>query len=198
MGHGTTSYQRFLANLVVRETGGGSKPYLGNKAVQWDKIDVSSVQFVRMTRSDLERFRLQHGDLLVCEGGEVGRAAIWESSLGECYYQKALHRLRPVCGFQPRLMLAFLQQWTSRDLLSEYVSQTSIAHLTQEKLSSIPLPTPAPNEQKAIVDHIGGHDAKVSLEVQQLEKLRATKSGLMDDLLTGRVRVTDLLAAHPG
>ena len=73
---------------------GISKPYLGNRAVQWDRIDVGELPTVPMSRTDLEKFRLQFGDLLVCEGGEVGRAAIWNAPLEECYYQNALHRIR--------------------------------------------------------------------------------------------------------
>ena len=171
------------------------KPYLGNKAVQWGGIDIGAAQLVRMSRSDLMRFRLTKGDLLVCEGGEVGRAAMWEEELDECYYQKALHRLRPLRGYSPHLMLAFLRYWTSRDVLANYVSQTSIAHLTQEKLASVVLPVPAGDEQLAIVSKLIALDAKARSEDQRLAKLKATKMGLMDDLLTGRVRTTNLIVA---
>lgn len=172
---------------------GAYKPYVGNKAVQWGRIAVDSLQLVKMTPSDLERFRLVKGDLLVCEGGEVGRAAIWDAPIDECYYQKALHRLRPMRGYNPLLMLSFLRYWTSRDMLANYVSQTSIAHLTQEKLASVPLPVPDNDEQLMIATRIVAQDAKSQSEEQNLAKLTAIKSGLMDDLLTGRVRVTPLL-----
>jgi type I restriction enzyme S subunit len=89
--------------LDAEKNSGVPKLYLGNKAVQWDRIDVSSLSTIAMSRTDLERFRLLHGDLLVCKGGEVGRAAIWEAPLDECCYQKALHRLRPLRGFNSRL-----------------------------------------------------------------------------------------------
>lgn len=170
------------------------KTYIGNKAVQWGGIDMGAAQFVKMTRSDLVRFRLAKGDLLVCEGGEVGRAAIWDEPIDECYYQKALHRLRPLRGYSPHLMLAFLRYWTSRDMLADYVSQTSIAHLTQEKFASVPLPVPERDEQLAIAARLMAQDAKAKFEDQKLSKMREMKSGLMDDLLTGRVRVTPLLA----
>jgi type I restriction enzyme S subunit len=73
---------------------GVPKPFLGNRAVQWGRIDLSDIGVVKLTPSDLQRFRLRDGDLLVCEGGEIGRAAIWRQLIEECYYQKALHRLR--------------------------------------------------------------------------------------------------------
>ncbi len=172
------------------------KPYLGNKAVQWDRIDLGEVQQMRLSKVDMIRFRLQKGDLLVCEGGEVGRAAIWDNELGECYYQKALHRLRPLSGYHPRLMLETLRYFMERDALSEFISRTSIAHLTQEKLAAVPLPTPKADEQDRIVAKTLAAKQHLETEELQLLKLGLLKSGLMDDLLTGRVRVTPLLAAE--
>ncbi len=183
--------------LDSQKNAGVLKPYLGNKAVQWDWIDLGEVQQVRLSKSDLTRFRLQKGDLLVCEGGDVGRAAIWDDDLDECYYQKALHRLRPLRGYHPRLMLETLRYLMSRDALSEYISRTSIAHLTQEKLAAVPLPTPKVDEQERMVAEILTAKQRLETEESQLQKLRLLKYGLMDDLLTGRVRVTPLLEATP-
>lgn len=183
--------------LDSQKNAGVLKPYLGNKAVQWDWIDLGEVQQVRLSKSDLTRFRLQKGDLLVCEGGDVGRAAIWDDDLDECYYQKALHRLRPLRGYHSRLMLETLRYLMSRDALSEYISRTSIAHLTQEKLAAVPLPTPKVDEQERMVAEILTAKQRLETEESQLQKLRLLKYGLMDDLLTGRVRVTPLLEATP-
>jgi len=180
--------------LDGQKNAGVLKPYVGNKAVQWDRVDLGEVQQVRLSKSDLIRFRLQKGDLLVCEGGDVGRAAIWDNDLDECYYQKALHRLRPLRGYHPRLMLETLRYLMGRDALSEYISRTSIAHLTQEKLARVPLPTPKVDEQERMVAEILTSKQRLETEESQLQKLRLLKSGLMDDLLTGRVRVTPLLA----
>lgn len=79
-------------------------------------------------------------------------------------------------------------------MLADYVSQTSIAHLTQEKFAAVPLPVPERDEQLAIATRLMAQDAKAKFEDQKLSKMREMKSGLMDDLLTGRVRVTPLLA----
>jgi len=71
--------------LDAEKNVGVPKPYLGNRAVQWGQIDLSDIGFIKLTSSDLQRFRLREGDLLVCEGGEIGRAAIWRQSIEECY-----------------------------------------------------------------------------------------------------------------
>ena len=157
--------------------------------MQWDRIETGALATVPMSPSDLDRFRLRHGDLLVCEGGEVGRAALWDSSLKECYYQKALHRLRPTRGFVPRLMLAFLRYWADRGTLADYVTQTSIAHLPKEKFSVIPLPVPKPEEQRAIAAALSDVDSLISGLNRLAAKKRNIKQAAMQQLLTGNRRL---------
>jgi len=168
---------------------GVPKPFLGNRAVQWGQIDISDISTVPMTPSDMEAFGLRNGDLLVCEGGEVGRAAIWNAPIPECYYQKALHRLRPTRGFEPRVMAALFRLWVDRGVLANYVTQTSIAHLPREKLLLIPLPVPSPPEQSAIADVLSDMDADLATLEQRRDKTRAIKQGMMQELLTGRIRL---------
>lgn len=175
--------------LDTEKNTGLPKPYLGNRAVQWNRIDISDLQTMAMSRSDLERFRLRQGDLLVCEGGEVGRAAIWEAPIEECYYQKALHRLRPLHGFNPRLMLALLQYWVDHGKLANYISQTSIAHLTQEKLFEVPMAIPAPDEQQAIAAALSDVDALITSLDKLIAKKRDIKQATMQQLLTGKTRL---------
>jgi type I restriction enzyme S subunit len=142
-----------------------------------------------MSRADIEKYRLQHGDLLVCEGGEVGRCAIWESPLEECYYQKALHRLRPLRGFDPRVMAAFLRQWSDVGFLANYVTQTSIAHLPREKLMDVPLAVPPPAEQRAIAEALSDVDALLDGLDRLIAKKRDIKQAAMRQLLTGQIRL---------
>lgn len=164
-------------------------PYLGNRAVQWDKIDVSELGVMRIAPFERERFRLRRGDLLVCEGGEVGRAAVWNEPIAECYYQKALHRLRPKGAYDPRLMAAYLRHWSNRNLLQNYVTQTSIAHLPKEKLIAVPLPLPGVREQQAIAAVLSDMDAEITALENKLAKARAVKQGMMQVLLTGEIRL---------
>ncbi|MBW8354066.1 MAG: restriction endonuclease subunit S [Pseudomonas sp.] len=168
---------------------GVPKPYLGNKSVQWGRIDISDLPTVPMTRADLEKYRLRDGDLLVCEGGDVGRAALWSSPLEECYYQKALHRLRPLRGFDSRLMVELLRQWSDRGLLANYVTQTSIAHLPREKFMGVPMPVPPVPEQRAIATALSDVDALLSALEQLLAKKRDLKQAAMQQLLTGQTRL---------
>jgi restriction endonuclease S subunit len=96
---------------------GSWKPYIGNRAVQRGRMDLDAIGRVPLTASDMTRFRLEKGDLLVCGGGEIGRAAIWDAPIAECYYQKALHRLRPKGSYRPRFLMYLLQLWTTNGYL---------------------------------------------------------------------------------
>lgn len=185
-----SEFQIQLGKMLDSEKNTGIlKPYLGNKAVQWSRIDIDNLPVMAMSRSDLERYRLHKGDLLVCEGGEIGRAAIWEASLEECYYQKALHRLRPLVSFETPLLLAFLRYWADRKMLTNFVTQTSIAHLTREKLAQVPLPKPKPEEQRAIIEVLRDFDyLAVSLD-KLITKKQNIKQGMMQQLLSGNRRL---------
>jgi type I restriction enzyme S subunit len=168
---------------------GEPKPYLGNRAVQWDRIDISELPTVPMTRTDIEKFRLRQGDLLVCEGGEVGRAAIWNAPISECYYQKAIHRLRPLRGLEVRVMAALLRQWSDRGVFANYTTQTSIAHLPREKLMAIPMPVPPEHEQRAIATALSDVDGLLGGLDRLIAKKRDLKQAAMQQLLTGQTRL---------
>jgi type I restriction enzyme S subunit len=168
---------------------GVPKPYLGNKAVQWDRIDITDLPTVPLSRTDIEKYRLSEGDLLVCEGGEVGRAAVWEAPISECYYQKALHRLRPMHGFNSQVMAALLRQWSDRGVLKNYVTQTSIAHLPRQKFKNVPMPVPPVTEQRAIAAALSDADALLGGLDRLIAKKRNLKQAAMQQLLTGQTRL---------
>jgi type I restriction enzyme S subunit len=177
---------------------GVPKPYLGNRAVQWGQIDLSDLDAIKMTPSDLQRFRLRKGDLLVCEGGEIGRAAIWNEPIEECFYQKALHRLRPIRGYNVQLMLHVLQRLASTGFLNNFVTQTSIAHLPKDKLETVPIPLPSTKaEQEAIAEALSDADAFIESLEQLIAKKRQIKQGAMQELLSGKRRLPGF-ATKPG
>jgi type I restriction enzyme S subunit len=169
---------------------GVPKPFLGNRAVQWGRIDLSDIGVIKLTPSDLQRFRLRDGDLLVCEGGEIGRAAIWREPIEECYYQKALHRLRPKRGYNVALMLNILQRLASTGSLQNFVTQTSIAHLPKDKFERVLIPIPPTKaEREAIAEALSDADALIESLYQLLVKKRHLKQGAMQELLTGKKRL---------
>ena len=176
--------------LDAAKNAGVPKLYIGNRSVQWGQIDVCDIDTVPMTLADLQQFRLRPGDLLVCEGGEIGRAAIWDEPIPECYYQKALHRLRPTRRYDVYLMMSLLQLWASTGYLANYVTQTSIAHLPKDKFEIVPLPVPPPDEQRAITEALSDVDELLGSLEKLIAKKRAIKQAAMQQLLTGMTRLT--------
>ncbi len=175
--------------LDAEKNVGVLKPYLGNRAIQWGRIDLTDLGEIKLTSADMQRFSLRRGDLLVCEGGEVGRAAIWKVS-EECYYQKALHRLRPVRGYNVEFMLNVLHRYSGMGFFLNFVTQTSIAHLPKDKFESVPIPLPPTKaEQEAIAEALSDADGLIEALEQLIAKKRAIKQGAMQELLTGKKRL---------
>lgn len=168
---------------------GEPKPYLGNRSVQWGRIDITDLATVPMTKADLNKYRLDEGDILVCEGGEVGRAAIWNAQINECYFQKALHRLKPIGEYNTKLMVAILRRWADKGILKHYVTQTSIAHLPRDKFLTIPIPVPPIEEQRAIATALSDVDALLEEVDRLIAKKRDIKQATMQQLLTGETRL---------
>jgi type I restriction enzyme S subunit len=185
-----------LGKMLSQKSSNGLAPffYLGNKNVQWDRVDLSDLQMMDFDEREREKFKLLHNDILMCEGGEVGRTSLWKGELADCYYQKAIHRLRPKNGaYLPELFPRFIQWGIRQGLLGDFTSQTSIAHLTQEKLNTVPIIIPTVPDQEAMVLRLNSHDMALANLLSSALKLKSVKRALMQDLLTGRKRVTDLL-----
>ena len=87
---------------------GELRPYLCAINVLWDKIDFTTLKETRFEDSELERYTIRKGDLLICEGGDIGRAAIWNYDY-EIQYQNALHRVRLNDGVLSRFLLLYLK-----------------------------------------------------------------------------------------
>jgi type I restriction enzyme S subunit len=94
--------------LDAEKNQGELRPYLRNTNVQWGTIDLSDVKEMRIIDDERDRYAVLPGDLLVCEGGEPGRCAVWRDDRG-VYIQKALHRVRPLNGTSVEYLRWFLQ-----------------------------------------------------------------------------------------
>jgi type I restriction enzyme S subunit len=140
------------------------------------------------------KFRLVAGDLLVCEGGIVGRAAIWRGELTECYYQKALHRIRPRTTAASN---AFLYHWLRfsfehQNLYNVGGASSTIAHLPQAQLEELDIPLPSQSEQRNLVALLNVLEAKTELHNQNHTLLDSLFRSLLTRLMTGDMRVADL------
>ena len=177
--HGWTTppvYARYTVQLgkmldEKRIAGTHLAPYLRNVDVQWNHVNTTDLPEMDFSAEDRERFSLRSGDLLVCEGGEVGRTALWDGRLSECYFQKAIHRLRPVTeNDEPRFFRYFMQLAVHSGLFALFTAST-IQHLPAEKLRVVRYPSPPRSQQRAIADYLDRETARVDALVAAKERV---------------------------
>ena len=132
---------------------GDLKPYLCSINVYWDGIDLTTVKETRLEENELPKYLLRPGDLLICEGGDVGRSAVWESTQ-EMYYQNALHRVRFYGKINPHYFQLLLECYKGNQILDAYSKGMTIKHLVQTALNTIVFPLPPLSEQTRIVDAV--------------------------------------------
>lgn len=165
--------------------------YLRNIDVKWDRINIVDLPTMDFDDVDRQEFSLRRGDLLVCEGGEVGRCAIWNEDLAECFYQKALHRLRPKRGDLPRYMLYVIRCAAMAGAFVSGSNQSTIDHLTAEKLRRHRFAFAPAEQQQAIVQHIDAASASieaVSFKLQTtIERLLEYRAALITAAVTGQL-----------
>lgn len=147
-------------------------PYLRNTDVQWGKINVDDLPQMDFADSEIQRYSLVFGDLLVCEGGDVGRAAIWKGDLARCFYQKALHRLRPYApADDPRFFYYVLEAAAALGIFTAEGGKATIAHLTAESFRRHRFPFPGSTEQRAIAAFLDRETAKIDALVEAQRRL---------------------------
>jgi type I restriction enzyme S subunit len=127
-------------------------PFLRTSNVLWDQIDLTTVDEMAIPEHELPTKLLRPGDLLVCEGGEIGRAAIWNGEVEVMSFQNHLHRLRPlVDDIEPRFYVYFLQSaLTQLGIFEGAANETTIPNLSRNRLAAFDVPHPRLEEQHGI------------------------------------------------
>jgi len=178
-----------MLNKTATE-GDSHQPYLANINVRWGSFELSNTRTMSFSEKDKEKFSLEHNDLLVCEGGEIGRCAIWKNELTPCYFQKALHRLRPLnANIDVPFTMHFLHEAFTSPRIKGLIGETSIAHFTRERFISFPISKPSLPEQEGIAGVLECWDRGIRTLENKIEKKRLIKKGLMQRLLSGQLRL---------
>ena len=129
---------------------GEMKNYLCSINIQEEGIDLSKVKQMKFEKSEYERYTVKKNDLLICEGGDAGRCAIYDRD-EPMYYQNALHRVRFFCDLNPKFYLYVFQVYKANKILTEASKGVTIQHLTGAALKELCFPLPPLAEQKRIV-----------------------------------------------
>lgn len=130
---------------------GAFRPYLRNTNVQWNRFELDDLKEMRFENHELDEYRLNAGDLVICEGGEPGRSAVWENQIEDMFIQKALHRARTWPGVSPYYLNIHLKVDVENGYLEKFFTGATIKHFAGEKLSLYPIALPPASEQLRIV-----------------------------------------------
>ncbi len=156
-------------------------PFLRTRNVFWGRLDLADLDKMSFSETEQSRLTLKIGDLLICEGGDIGRTALWGNHVERCYYQNHLHRARVRDNnADPEFFLYWL--WYAFEIGNVYFGRgnvTTIPNLSQSKLSELPIPYPNFSEQGKIARVLG----LVQKAIEQQERLVVLTSELKKTLM---------------
>lgn len=160
---------------------GSEVPYLCSINVYWEGISLNQIKTAKFSAIDMEKYLLRKGDLLICEGGDVGRSAVWDRDM-EMYYQNALHCVRFFGSLNPYYFKYCLELYKHNRILENASKGMTIKHLVQGALYSIPFPLPPLDEQNRIVAKIEELLPYVDRYAAAYEKLEQFNAKFPEDM----------------
>ena len=136
--------------LDKQKNTGISMVYLRNVNVRWGSFDLSDLLEMKFEDIEDERYLIRKNDIVMCEGGEPGRCAVWDEEM-PIHFQKALHRIRLLFDLSSTFFYYVFCLYSNNGIFSGLFTGTTIKHLTGQSLDKIIVPLPPLAEQKRIV-----------------------------------------------
>lgn len=146
-------------------------PYLRAANIQWDGVDVSDIKQMWLSPRDREQLTLQPGDLLVSEGGDVGRSCMWAGEVDNCSFQNSVNRVRSIDGGSTRFLYYWMSTIKDKGYVDVLCNKSTIAHFTAEKVAAVPVPLPPNEEQRGVAEFLDHETAKIDALVAEQERL---------------------------
>lgn len=167
--------------------------YLKSKNIGHLYLNMDSVEEMYFSEEEMNQLMLHKEDLLLSEGGEVGKTAIWNGELEECGIQNSVHKLTTFKGFSPKYYLYYSYMLSDNGYYKSIVNLVSIMHLTYEKLRRVVVLAPPLSEQQSIASYLDEKcseiDANIANLEKQIEKYKELKRALISEVVTGKRRV---------
>ncbi|MFF1777640.1 restriction endonuclease subunit S [Streptomyces virginiae] len=174
--------------------GATSLPYLRVANVQDGYIDTSHVKTVAVRSCDVDRFSLAKGDVLLTEGGDLdklGRGGVWDGRINPCLHQNHVFKVRcRPAAYRPDFLASYLASPRGKSYFLSVAKQTTnLASINSSQVKKAPVPLVPLVEQDRIVASVAEWKEQLVSASREVEKLRLLRSALLDDLLTGKVRI---------
>lgn len=170
----------------ANRVGNNPRPFLRTSNVFWSKIDLSELDQMHFSKEEENKFKLNYNDLLVCEGGDIGRTAIWRNELTPCYYQNHLHRVRTKGKeVSPEFALLWLQYaFVFGKVYFGRANITTIPNLSKSRLAELIIPKPSFNEQRKIAYILNTIQKTIEQQDKLIKTTTELKKALMQKLFT--------------
>ena len=177
-----------------RISGKNLRPYLRNADIKWDNINFKDLPEMDFGEDELDRYNVQPGDLMICEGGEIGKCNIVPQDCPKgIYYQKALHRVRAYKSSVSKYLRYLIMFLSKSGYINDSAQKATIFHLPAEKLKALRIPAPSVKEQTDIVTYLdvrtGDIDNLILEKHFLIEDLEAYKKSLIYEVVTGKRKV---------
>ena len=186
-----------LGKMLQPESSGAEDqllPYLRAANIQWEGIDTDDIKQMWLSKRDRDALRLKSGDLLVSEGGDVGRSCLWEDELEECYFQNSVNRIRARGEHSNRYLCYWLATIKDKGYVDVLCNKSTIAHFTAEKVAAVPVPFPPPEEQEAIASFLEREtekiDSLIANQQEAIDLLKERRKALIAAAVTGHIAIT--------
>ena len=166
------------------------RPFLRTKNVFWNRLDLTELDQMHFSEAEQSRLELRAGDLLVCEGGSIGRTALWNNEVEGCLHQNHLHRLR-VKSERADAQFGVFWLWYAFDVAKLYFGRgniTTIPNLSQSKLAELPMALPPLPEQKKIAEILSTVQRAIEEQERIIQTTTELKKALMQKLFTEGLR----------
>jgi len=148
-------------------------PYLRAANIQWGGVELENLKSMWFSTRERELLALKKGDLLVSEGGDVGRSSLWQEELEGCYFQNSVNRVRSRGTDRTDYLHYWMATIKSKGYVDVLCNKSTIAHFTAEKVEAVPTPYPSPEEQRQIAAFLDYETARIDALIAEQEKLLA-------------------------
>lgn len=175
---------------AAARAGADKVPFLRTSNVLWDEIDLTQVDEMSISQGELVDKSLKAGDLLVCEGGEIGRAAVWDGCVPVMSFQNHLHRLRPAQDdVDAQFYVYFLQSaFTQLGIFEGAGNKTTIPNLSRNRLAALDVPHPPKPEQQSVAQALAKVREAITVHAKATSTALELKHAVMNDLFTRGLR----------
>ena len=171
----------------IKNTGVETK-YIRNVNVRWFQFELDDLKTIRLLQEEVIKLSIKNGDVFICEGGEPGRAAVWQSGENKMTFQKALHRVRFHGNVEPYWLVYNLKLDADTDRLSRLFTGSTIKHFTGRSLADYPLLLPPLEEQEEIVRQVDKLFAIADKLESHYQKAKARVDNLSQSILAKAFR----------